>query len=307
MVRIDNYRKFCAVVSYADFDGGTLRKVADKYRVSKSSLSRWINHDPKCIGAKLPRKLRKCPRRTISDTVMEYMASNPYSTALDLISIVSKQLDMSVSEATISRCRKDCNIRYKRVQQTQFAEKVDPDHPFLKNDYYDGAISVDESSFYKADHPIMGWGIGKDRVGKTAARGRVRVSLLVAIDQTGVVHSEMRKGAYNKETYAKFLQALPRDRTIIADNVSFHKSENVANIAKERGQTLVYTPPYSPCMNPVEGVFSKTKAAYRRARLSGNVDFRYDVRKVLGKITSTDCEGYFRGAKRARLVAISNP
>ena len=50
-----------------------------------------------------------------------------------------------------------------------------------------------------------------------------------------------------------------------------------------------------------------TKAAYRRARLRGNVDFRYDVRMALGKITPADCEGYFRGAKRARLVAISNP
>lgn len=57
MVRIDNHRKFCAVVSYADFDGGSLRKVADKYHVSKSSLARWIRHDPKCIGAKQPRKL----------------------------------------------------------------------------------------------------------------------------------------------------------------------------------------------------------------------------------------------------------
>jgi transposase len=307
MVRIDNYRKYCATVSYADFDGGSLRTVARKYDVSKSSLSRWINHDPKCMGVKRPRKIRKCPRRTIAQYVTEYMSCHPYATAMELVSMVYKTLGMSVSEATISRCRKDCNIRYKRVQQTQFAEKVDPQHPFLQNDYYDGAISVDESSFYKAEHPIMGWGIGKDRVGKTAARGRVRVSLLVAIDQKGVVHSEMRKGAYNKETYAKFLQSLPRDRTIIADNVPFHKSENVVNIANERGQTLVYTPPYSPCMNPVEGVFSKTKAAYRRARLRGNVDFRYDVRKALGKITQADCEGYFRGAKRARLVAISNP
>ena len=303
MARIDNHRKYCATVSYASLNCGSLREVSQKYGVSKSSLWRWVNYDPQCVGHQRARKDRMCPRRIIRNVVMDCMLADPYCTALELISQVHRRFGFYVSQSTISRCRKDCNLRYKRVQQTQKAEDVDSNHPFIVNDYYDGEISVDESSFYKHEHPIMGWGPGKERVARKAARGRVRVSLLVAIDQSGIVHSEIRNGGYNGNTYARFLAHLPEGRTIIADNAKIHKTEEVFSAAASRDQKLVFIPPYSPAMNPVEHVFSKTKAAYRRARLRGHVHWKKDVRRALATITPNDCEGYFRGARAARMVA----
>lgn len=51
---------------------------------------------------------------------------------------------------------------------------------------------------------------------------------------------------------------------ILLDNVRFHHSLCVKELAKQRQWDLLYTPPYSPWFNPVEGVFSVVKRAYYR-------------------------------------------
>jgi transposase len=67
------------------------------------------------------------------------------------------------------------------------------------------------------------------------------------------------EGSFNKERFLNFLKdlsLLPPGTVILLDNVSFHHSLVVKDIAKQHSLVLLYTPPYSPCFNPIEGVFS---------------------------------------------------
>ena len=55
---INNHTKFSAIVHYKQF-GGTVRKIAKRYGVSKSSVSRWVNSNPDCVILKRRRRNRK--------------------------------------------------------------------------------------------------------------------------------------------------------------------------------------------------------------------------------------------------------
>jgi transposase len=49
------------------------------------------------------------------------------------------------------------------------------------------------------------------------------------------------------------------------DNLAAHKGERVREIIEGKGCELLYLPPYSPDLNPIEEAFAKLKALLRRA------------------------------------------
>lgn len=51
----------------------------------------------------------------------------------------------------------------------------------------------------------------------------------------------------------------------ILDNLSSHKNPNAARTLREIGAWLLFLPPYSPDLNPIEMAFSKLKALLRKA------------------------------------------
>ena len=301
---IDTFTKFSAIVHYQQF-GGTVRHVARRYGVSKSSVARWVNANIECAKIKRLRRDRKSAVKTLSSFITQSMDTSPFLTAKDLVARVSKYLGVSVSESTISRCRRANNYRFKRTQRSQEVQRVDRNHPFMApHDPYDGSITLDESSFVSIDGPTMGWARGSKRVAKGPPTRRKRISLLLAIDANGVVDFEIREGAFKGDTYSAFLSKMPSHRTIIADNCNIHKTETVKSAAKARHQTLMYTPPYCPWFNPVEFAFSKIKNAYRRARLEGRASFVLDVQDALAGITPADCKAFFEHARRVRQIEL---
>ena len=49
------------------------------------------------------------------------------------------------------------------------------------------------------------------------------------------------------------------------DNLPVHKVAGVQEVIEAAGATLLYLPPYSPDLNPIEQAFSKLKAHLRKA------------------------------------------
>ncbi len=50
------------------------------------------------------------------------------------------------------------------------------------------------------------------------------------------------------------------------DNLTAHKGERVRALIEERGCELLYPPPYSPDLNPIEEAFAKVKGLMRRVQ-----------------------------------------
>lgn len=50
----------------------------------------------------------------------------------------------------------------------------------------------------------------------------------------------------------QLLPALPSDAVIVMDNASFHRRAQLTSAAKKCGHRLIFLPPYSPELNPIE-------------------------------------------------------
>ena len=59
-------------------------------------------------------------------------------------------------------------------------------------------------------------------------------------------------------------QLAPGDM-VIMDNLSSHKGVEVSALIEARGAELLFLPPYSPDLNPIENAFAKLKELLRKA------------------------------------------
>ena len=65
-------------------------------------------------------------------------------------------------------------------------------------------------------------------------------------------------------------------------------------LLEERGCELLYLPPYSPDLNPIEQAFSKLKGLLRGAEARSRAALIEAMSRALGSVTSTDAWGFFR-------------
>ena len=61
---------------------------------------------------------------------------------------------------------------------------------------------------------------------------------------------------------------------VVMDNLPAHKVTGVRATIEQAGATLLYLPPYSPDLNPIEMAFSKLKATLRKAAVRTNSPHR---------------------------------
>lgn len=80
---------------------------------------------------------------------------------------------------------------------------------------------------------------------------------------------------------------------VILDNLGSHKVEGVEEAIIATGATLLYLPPSSPDLNPIEKFFSKLKALLRKAAKRTVETLWEQIGELLNSISSTECSNYF--------------
>lgn len=100
-----------------------------------------------------------------------------------------------------------------------------------------------------------------------------RYQILPAYAQDGIVLSRVFRGSTDAGVFEDFLDQLLRHcgkwpepkSVLVMDNASFHHSERIAQMCADAGVKLIYLPPYSPDLNPIEGFFSELKSFISRS------------------------------------------
>lgn len=83
---------------------------------------------------------------------------------------------------------------------------------------------------------------------------------------------------------------------VIADNLSSHKVLGVKQAIEAKGATILYLPPYSPDLNPIEKLFAKLKALLRKAA-KRTVEALWDqIGLLLDTFPPEECRNYFASA-----------
>lgn len=89
------------------------------------------------------------------------------------------------------------------------------------------------------------------------------------------------------------LPELKAGQILIMDNVSFHKMNSIIELIERAGVRVVFLPPYSPELNPIENMWSKLKSYIKKQKVKTFEQFEKCVKSGFNKITEYDCESWF--------------
>ena len=79
---------------------------------------------------------------------------------------------------------------------------------------------------------------------------------------------------------------------MVADNLGSHKVAGVRQAIEAKGARLIFLPPYSPDLNPIEQVFAKLKTFLRRAEPRSRTTLWNTIGTMLDRFNSTECANY---------------
>jgi len=80
---------------------------------------------------------------------------------------------------------------------------------------------------------------------------------------------------------------------VVMDNLPAHKVAGVRELIEARGAKLIYLPPYSPDLKPIEKCWSKIKTHLRKSKSRTRAELEKALRKALLLITEEDAGGWF--------------
>ena len=81
---------------------------------------------------------------------------------------------------------------------------------------------------------------------------------------------------------------------VVMDNLSSHKVKGIRERIEAAGAELLYLPPYSPDLNPIEKAWSKLKQFLRAAKARTPEQLQQAIAQALKTITQHDAAAWFR-------------
>lgn len=123
-------------------------------------------------------------------------------------------------------------------------------------------------------------------------------TLIGALSIDGVRCSMVVDGPVNTDVFEVFVEqvlvpALRAGDIVVMDNLSSHKSARTRSLIESRGAELVFLPPYSPDLSPIEPAFSKIKQKLRSLACRTRETLWSSMQTVLDTVTGSDATNYF--------------
>jgi len=140
---------------------------------------------------------------------------------------------------------------------------------------------------------------GERLIDKTPHGHWKTTTLIAALGVGGVRCSTVVDGAVNGDIFEAFVQQVltpelrPGD-VVVMDNLSSHKRARTRDLIESAGAELVFLPPYSPDMNPIEMVFAKIKQALRTLGCRTRQALWRSMQSVLDTISPNDAANCYR-------------
>jgi transposase len=125
-----------------------------------------------------------------------------------------------------------------------------------------------------------------------------RTSIISSIRLDGTQAPFMYKGTLNGELFKGYINevlspTLKSGDVVIMDNLSSHKVSGVLDSIYEKNATVMFLPPYSPDLNPIEMSWSKMKSVLRKLKATTYDELTKDMRTALDSFTKSDIANWF--------------
>ena len=160
-------------------------------------------------------------------------------------------------------------------------------------------VFVDEMGTHTSLAPFYGYSPRGQRAFFKVPRNRgTNTTLLASMSLEGMGPSMAVEGSTNKEVFEVYVEhflapTLKEGQVMVMDNLSAHKGERARKLIEERGCQLLYLPPYSPDLNPIEEAFSKVKRLLRVIGARTKEALVEAIGKALDAVSVKDAKGFF--------------
>lgn len=147
-----------------------------------------------------------------------------------------------------------------------------------------------------------GWGRKGHRVRDSARFGHWRTMTFIAARRCDRIDAPyVLDGPINGVTFTAWVEqclvpTLKPGDVVVMDNLGSHKGEAVRRAIRQAPAHLLFLPPYSPDLNPIEQVFAKLKTLLRKAA-ERSVDAVWRrIGELLDRFPPAECANYLRNS-----------
>jgi transposase len=127
------------------------------------------------------------------------------------------------------------------------------------------------------------------------------MTFLAALRCDAIIAPCVFDGPINGESFLSYVEQIlvpslrPGD-IVIMDNLGSHKGSKARAAIRNAGARLLFLPPYSPDLNPIEQVFAKLKQLMRKAQARTVEAAWRTIGKLLQAFTKQECANYLINA-----------
>lgn len=239
--------------------------------VSKSTISIW-SKNIKTEGYK-SRKHKNT--NEIIETIKFIIKTNDFVTISEIQTYLKKNRNIECSRELIRILMKtNMSLSYKKCKYEYFKneskvrERTLQHHLQMKELLKTNKLiaSIDEIGFVNNLNPLYAWSKkGKKKYIKHNLVDGKKSSCACITSKGNIFYKTIDK-SFKTLSFFEFFKSLqlPINTIILIDNASIHKSKIIKEYAISKSWFLIFIPPYSPCFNPIENVFSSVKHHCRK-------------------------------------------
>jgi transposase len=143
-------------------------------------------------------------------------------------------------------------------------------------------------------------GTGGKRIQEATPGGHWKImTILGAMSLSGMVATMTIEEPTDTDIFLAFIEHLlypvlkPGD-VVVMDNLSVHKAPAVCTWIEKAGAEVLYLPPYSPDLNPIEKAWAKLKQILRAAKARTKETLEQAITEALPSITPDNAHAWFR-------------
>jgi len=160
-------------------------------------------------------------------------------------------------------------------------------------------VFLDESGIQDNMTRLYGRLVGGERLNESTPGGSWNTTTMISsIRYDGSLAAMTIQGSTDAEVFRTYISmilcpTLGKDDIVIMDNLRAHKVAGIRELIEATGAILLYLPPYSPDLNPIEKMWSKIKSILRKMKARSKEEIRMAMTTAFKEITSSDAHGWF--------------
>ena len=292
--------------------GASARSTARLFSVSASTAVKWGQRWRLTgqVTASLVRGHRRSPLVDHADWLLAQIAVELDLTLKEILERIGERA-VSTSATSLWRFFDSHGISFKKTLHA--SEQLRADVALERQVWRqnqptfdpDKIVFVDETGTTTAMTRLRGRCKCSERLIGRAPHGHWKTTTFVAgLRNTAITAPYVVDRPMNGEIFLAWLEqalipTLTENDLVVMDNLPAHKIASVRKTLEAAGFRLLYLPPYSPDLNPIEMAFAKLKALLRKAA-ERTVDRLWDkIGEIIGQFSPEECANSLRHARYA--------